>query len=161
MRSLSWAYKGVDYKYEVGQPMGAYSSWAMLAITHHVLVQVAAVRAGLTGFSDYAVLGDDIVIANDAVASEYLKIMEYLGVSINLSKSLESDRFLEFAKRWIGPNGVRITPIGPGLILRLIRNKFYLASLFSEMFKLGLVSTFQELLAHISDLPKTFGSGQK
>jgi len=72
-------------KYEFGRPMGAYSSWAMLALTHHELVRVAAVRAGLTGFSDYAVLGDDIVITNDAVASEYLKIMKYLGVSINLS----------------------------------------------------------------------------
>jgi len=27
--------------YAVGQPMGALSSWAMLAITHHLIVQVA------------------------------------------------------------------------------------------------------------------------
>lgn len=33
-------------KYTVGQPMGAYSSWAMLALTHHVIVQLAAYRAG-------------------------------------------------------------------------------------------------------------------
>lgn len=29
-------------KYSVGQPMGALSSWAMLALTHHFLVQMAA-----------------------------------------------------------------------------------------------------------------------
>jgi hypothetical protein len=29
-------------KYTVGQPMGALSSWAMLALTHHFLVQVSA-----------------------------------------------------------------------------------------------------------------------
>jgi hypothetical protein len=25
--------------YAVGQPMGAYSSWAMLALTHHLILQ--------------------------------------------------------------------------------------------------------------------------
>jgi hypothetical protein len=29
-------------KYKVGQPMGALSSWAMLAVVHHFIVQVAA-----------------------------------------------------------------------------------------------------------------------
>ena len=28
-------------KYSVGQPMGALSSWAMLAYTHHLIVQLA------------------------------------------------------------------------------------------------------------------------
>ena len=63
--------------------MGAYSSWAMLALSHFVLVQVAALRAGKFRFTMRAVLGDDIVISDDAVASEYLAIMQYLGVSIN------------------------------------------------------------------------------
>lgn len=31
--------------YAVGQPMGAHSSWPMLAITHHLIVQLAARRA--------------------------------------------------------------------------------------------------------------------
>lgn len=35
-----------NYRYEVGQPMGALSSWGMLALTHHLLVQVAARRSG-------------------------------------------------------------------------------------------------------------------
>jgi hypothetical protein len=33
-------------RYAVGQPMGALSSWAMLAVTHHLLTQLAARRAG-------------------------------------------------------------------------------------------------------------------
>jgi hypothetical protein len=32
----------ISVKYAVGQPMGGYSSWPMLAITHHLIVQVAA-----------------------------------------------------------------------------------------------------------------------
>jgi len=32
--------------YAVGQPMGALSSWAMLAITHHAMMQFASSRCG-------------------------------------------------------------------------------------------------------------------
>jgi len=80
----------VAYRYAVGQPMGAYSSFPMLALTHHVIVQVAARRAGIgQWFSNYAILGDDIVIADPRVAPHYLNIMrDTLGVDINLSKSL-------------------------------------------------------------------------
>lgn len=35
------------YRYAVGQPMGALSSWAMLALTHHLVVQLAAYKSGL------------------------------------------------------------------------------------------------------------------
>lgn len=31
--------KGEKLRYEVGQPMGAYSSWASLALFHHLVVQ--------------------------------------------------------------------------------------------------------------------------
>lgn len=62
-------------RYTVGQPMGALSSWAMLAITHHFIVQSAAWMAGVvktrTMFSKYAVLGDDIVIWDKATAEKY------------------------------------------------------------------------------------------
>jgi len=93
--------------YETGQPMGAYSSWAMLALTHHAIVQWAALRAGVITcgkmwFLDYALLGDDIVIANKLVALEYEVLMKLLGVEIGLHKSLISVRglALEFAKRF-------------------------------------------------------------
>lgn len=36
---------GIDQgglKYSVGQPMGALSSWAMLAVTHHLIMQYCA-----------------------------------------------------------------------------------------------------------------------
>jgi len=53
-------------RYAVGQPMGALSSWAMLAMTHHYIVQYCAWTTGIvpTGklFLDYGILGDDIFI---------------------------------------------------------------------------------------------------
>lgn len=91
------------YFYEVGQPMGALSSWPGLAITHHWIVQLAAFRVyGLrTWFLGYEILGDDIVIFDRLVAEEYLKIMAVLGCGINLNKSIVSltRPVFEFAKR--------------------------------------------------------------
>lgn len=89
-------------RYAVGQPMGAYSSWGMLALIHHAMVQYSAQRAGLKGwFTLYAVLGDDIVIADDRVAKKYRALCRLLGVEIGLAKSLvSSGKTLEFAKRF-------------------------------------------------------------
>lgn len=99
-------------KYAVGQPMGAYSSWAMLALVHHAIVQFAAKRANVVGWFDlYAVLGDDVVIGNRAVADEYTKVMEAIGVNIGFHKSIISkNRSLEFAKRFFY-KGEEVTPL--------------------------------------------------
>jgi len=122
-------------RYAVGQPMGAYSSFAMLALTHHVIVQVAAKRVGIPGwFSNYALLGDDIVIGDPKVGAAYLLIMrDYLGVDINLSKSLESEiGVLEFAKRLF--RGTEdLTPLSPKVLLQTIRNVFHLPDLVVDL----------------------------
>jgi hypothetical protein len=89
-------------KYAAGQPMGALSSWAMLALTHHIMVRMAALRVGYRDFSFYLVLGDDLVIADERVAKAYLAIAKEWDVEINLSKSVLSDNgSLEFAKRFV------------------------------------------------------------
>jgi hypothetical protein len=43
-------------RYSVGQPMGAYSSWAVFTITHHLVVQYAAYLCGHITFNDYILL---------------------------------------------------------------------------------------------------------
>lgn len=102
-------------KYTVGQPMGALSSWAMLALTHHFIVQVAAWETQVVSFDklfrNYAVLGDDIVIFDAKVAKKYHKIMTELGVECNLAKSIISPNgeVMEFAKR-IFFKGENISP---------------------------------------------------
>jgi hypothetical protein len=122
-------------RYAVGQPMGAYSSWAMLALTHHVIVQVSAYRVGWRHFFPYyAVLGDDVVIFDQKVAEAYRELMAALGVPINMSKSLVSEKgWLEFAKRWFGPDLGDVSPLGPGLILVTIRNLRYIPLVVSEL----------------------------
>jgi hypothetical protein len=123
----------------------------MLAFTHHVLVRVAALKCGMRNFDNYAVLGDDIVIYNDAVASAYANIMAGLGVGINMGKSVISKDFAEFAKTWRGPQ-VEITPLGPGLTLRLVRAKYFLGSFLAEATRLKLMNSVQSFLAAVRSL---------
>jgi len=90
--------------YRVGQPMGALSSWAMLNMIHHMMVQYSVFKAygyQPTWYKDYVVLGDDIVIFDSLVARSYLSLCQGLGVSINTTKSVVAvDRpVVEFAKR--------------------------------------------------------------
>lgn len=132
-----WWFQGKPIRYAVGQPMGAYSSWAMLALTHHFVVQLAALRAGWVGwFPFYALLGDDIVIADRAVADHYLAIMRGLGVSISLHKSIVSESgLLEFAKRWYSGTRGEVSALGPGLLLAVVRNIYLLPVLLLQMFQ--------------------------
>lgn len=99
--------------YGAGQPMGALSSWASLAVIHHFIVKLAAWRIGLSSFNDYIILGDDLVIVGEKVAKSYLGLMKDIGVDINLSKSLISEvGVMEFAKR-IWYNGEIFSAIPP------------------------------------------------
>jgi hypothetical protein len=128
--------------------MGAYSSFAMLALTHHFIVQYAAMLTGRKGWYDnYALLGDDIVLGDKDVASNYLYIMrDILGVGINLSKSLESNHgVLEFAKRLIGPEG-NMTPIGAKVILQTVRNLNQLPMLIRNCIDIGIEISEDSLL---------------
>jgi len=61
---------------------------------------------------DYAVLGDDLVLANRKVANSYLKILDEIGVKCGLHKSILSPKGigLEFAKRTF-VNGVDVSPV--------------------------------------------------
>lgn len=96
--------------------MGALSSWAMLAITHHYIVQFCAWTTGVVSeskwFRDYAILGDDIIIWNKPVALKYLSVLRILGVEVNLSKSIISKKGtgLEFAKKTL-VGGLDLSPI--------------------------------------------------
>jgi hypothetical protein len=82
---VPWENKFV--KYEVGQPMGAYSSWAVFALTHHIIVQYCAFLIGEYPTKNYILLGDDIVIGGSKLADTYKSIMGALGVGISPHKS--------------------------------------------------------------------------
>jgi hypothetical protein len=87
-------------RYRAGQPMGAYSSWAIFTLCHHYVINYAAATTGHSGvFSGYNILGDDIVIYDQKVAQAYKSVIQRLGVEIQEEKSLVSCDTFEFAKR--------------------------------------------------------------
>jgi len=110
--------------YSVGQPMGAYGSWAALAVSHHWTIRFLAHTIGLKN-PDYVVLGDDVVIADEQLASLYRNYMvETLGVDISIAKSFAFENQIsgssaEFAKN-IFYNGEELTPVSPVLLREIL-----------------------------------------
>lgn len=93
--------KPIEISYEVGNPMGLYSSWASFTLTHHYIIYRCCKQLGLNWRkAEYFILGDDIIIGNKDLGELYLKEMSELGVNISKPKSHISPKFFEFAKRW-------------------------------------------------------------
>jgi len=106
----------VDFttRYTRGQPMGALSSWAALAITHHFVIQLAAYRIGKFPTSEYRVLGDDICIAGSDLSDAYLNLARSVGFKLNnkgiVSPRTDGDAITNFANQtYLG--GDNISPI--------------------------------------------------
>lgn len=102
-------------RYSVGQPMGALSSFAMLGLTHHMIVQYAVynVRGNQTVWYDaYEIVGDDIVLFEHDIYTEYIRLLAEFGVPANPAKSIPSPSFpsAEFLKR-TAYNGKDVSPI--------------------------------------------------
>lgn len=87
-----------------GQPLGAGPSFALFALAHHSVVQ------GLPSFDrskdQYRILGDDIVIVDPALYSEYRALLARLTVPVSEAKSIVSDKLGEFAGALVTPRGV-------------------------------------------------------
>jgi len=141
-------------RYSVGQPMGALSSWAMLALTHHFIVQAAAWQSGLvprgTLYTNYAILGDDLVIGDMKVKDKYLRIIDAVGVECGLHKSVLSQNGvgIEFAKKTFY-KGVDVSPVP---LLEFITATYTLPSAIAFAHKYSLT---------LAQLIKSMGFGYK
>jgi len=131
---------GVDRQYLTGQPMGARSSFPMLALCHHVLVMVAAQRAGLEAFKDYVILGDDMTMNNARVASHYKALVTSLGVGIDLNKSVVATTGLipagEICRR-VFVNGIELSMFNAKLIVKTIKDGRLAPTLQNDLLRRG------------------------
>lgn len=130
-----WPYdlKGESVLYGAGQPMGAYSSWAAFTMTHHLVVYAAARLAGKpAGWSNYALLGDDIVIADDTVAQTYKGLLRDLDVPISIEKSHASKDTYEFAKRWFH-KGLEVSPFPVIGLVETVKKYYLLLEQFRQV----------------------------
>jgi hypothetical protein len=154
--SIPFAYDGNLIKYSVGQPMGAYSSWSTMALTHHMIVQASSP----TPTSEYAILGDDVVIHGKALSENYLNIMKTLGVEISESKTLISPTHCEFAKKIFDfATGNEISCLGPKLILTTVRTKAFSYMLIIESLNRGLISSMPDVVRMLNLFKIDIGFG--
>jgi len=149
-------------RYAVGNPMGFYSSWASFAVAHHYVVYYCCRKLGKDWKTlPYILLGDDVVIGDQAVASLYKEVMQGLGVELSKPKTYESTHLFEFAKR-IFYKGVEISPF-PISGLKEVERKYYLLTqFFIEAEGKGWVShcgvpvMVATYLEHVCRLPSKF-----
>lgn len=105
-----------------------------------MIVQASKLTSKPEPHNYYAVLGDDVVVP-ETIASEYYDIMNGLGVEISLGKSIQSNRFIEFAKKIVcTTSGEDYSIIGPGLITQAIRIRVAKYDLLLATIKRGLLT---------------------
>jgi hypothetical protein len=147
--------KGGLIRYAVGQPMGAYSSFAMLALTQHVLMHMALKNSRQVvnpchlpsslipkeiverHGTRYSILGDDSAADSKVVGYHYTKLLTRLGVVINPIKGF-SGNIVEFAKQIfvLYPQvgfATNLSPVGAKNVLLAIRYPLFLSSLIMDM----------------------------
>jgi hypothetical protein len=126
--------------------MGAYSSFAMLALTNHVVVHCAMLENGVyyePGSGQYAILGDDVAIAIASVSKSYSSLLESIGVEVNPIKGF-TGKTIEFAKcLFHAPSGSNFTPVGAKIVLRASREPIYFVTLLKDLINKGYLSTLE------------------
>nr|QDH88977.1 MAG: RNA-dependent RNA polymerase [Mitovirus sp.] len=129
-------YQDTAYRYTVGQPMGAYSSFGMLALTNHTLMHAALLTLPKEDRTlvDYAILGDDVAIKGQALADPYIANLTMLGVEVNPLKGF-SGSILEFAKNIFTIGGTNLSPVGAKTLLQSSRKPIYFPSLIVDLSK--------------------------
>lgn len=96
--------------------------------------KASRVHSGLKPFEQYIILGDDIVIKDNAVAEEYIRVMGKLGVGLSLAKTHKSLNTYEFAKRWF-QEGKEITGLPMRGIVENIHNPYIVFTILFDFFK--------------------------
>jgi hypothetical protein len=94
--------------YGTGQPMGLYPSFALFALTHNVILHTLSRRVGVT--DSFRVLGDDVIISDSKLFTEYREFLREYSIPVSWSKSFSSSNLGEFGGI-ISWKGYNITPI--------------------------------------------------
>jgi len=120
-RQFTVAWSGDLVTYGTGQPMGAYASWPLCTLAHHLVMHYCAYKHRIRGVHRYyRILGDDNVRTNEVLSVSYEETLRALGCELNPSKGTLSRAGVlyssaEVAKR-LYLNGIDISPLTPGLL---------------------------------------------
>ena len=161
------------YYYHTGQPMGLYSSWAAFALSHHVLVHLAAWRTNdssvrraikLTPTEVYGICGDDVFVRFTNLSDMYSGLMGLCGVTVNNTKSFIAEpgklRIGEFVKRnsW---RGHEISALSPNLIVNSFVDYSNAYQLLTKLKELGYPEKSLTKLIELLELGSVRGLSRK
>lgn len=100
-KSLERTNDSLGFSFQVGQPLGYYSSWAFFVISVSSFCCMGSSRTRVSWSIFWSVCGDDIIITDDRVSSRYQQILDSLGVIVSKDKTLVSYSGCgEFAKKF-------------------------------------------------------------
>jgi len=94
----SWTSQFGELRWNKGQPLGMFPSFAAFTITHGILLWY--LNGGVHDGQFY-VLGDDVVILDDKLHEKYMECLDRIGCPHSVAKTVSSDGLAEFAGKLI------------------------------------------------------------
>lgn len=150
---IPFNFQGKPLKWERGQPLGMFPSFAMFTLTHGMLLYA------LNEYkwnNQFYVLGDDVIILDDKLAENYENALKDLDIPYSPEKTLNSFEFGEFTGRIVLPDTVfpmlKWKTVNPNNYLDTVKN-WGLPSLSL------LPRKVQSAVKAISALPEPWGKG--
>jgi len=99
----NWVFGKETIKWTKGQPLGLFPSFGSFALTHGMLLFFLN---DYTHNNEFFVLGDDVIIMSDSLASKYLNTLRILQCPISEAKSITSRKIAEFGGKLISKDTV-------------------------------------------------------
>lgn len=160
--SMKFKFLGTNLviSYGTGTPMGSFPSWPLATLANGIMLTMASYKAGITDLDNLPglVIGDDIVIWNDAVAANYREIARLLAMPISEDKSISSQHVAEMCSKIITPYGVfeqkKLKPTeSAGALLEDIQY-------YGESFINSLNKEYSKIVSYLRMVPKPYGIGR-
>jgi hypothetical protein len=130
MVDRDFSYKGKTFRWKVGQPLGAHSSFPSFALAHHMVMRAAYKKANLP-IGDYYLLGDDMAAVNSEAILEYRNYLRLLGVETSPTKGLDGNS-IEFAKR-VFYKGCEVSPVPVHMLQTMLKDKVLIAEFIAKV----------------------------
>lgn len=120
-RNFTVAWSGESVSYGTGQPMGAYASWPLCTLAHHLIMHYCAYKKSIKNPNKfYRILGDDNERTNKVLSIFYEETLLNLGCELNPYKGTVSRPGIKYSSAEVAKrlylNGLDISPLTPGLI---------------------------------------------
>jgi hypothetical protein len=96
---MRWKSQIGDIQWKRGQPLGLFPSFGMFTLTHGLVLSFLAKGDN----SKFYVVGDDVVILDDELYTEYIEFLDVTKCPYSKDKTLSSNLLAEFTGKLITP----------------------------------------------------------